>query len=45
MLIETGIVSAIQGNNVSVSTQNQLACSSFKAVDSCGNGSLEKFFS
>ena len=44
MLIETGIVSAIQGNNVSVSTQNQLACSSCKAVDSCGNGILEKFF-
>jgi len=45
MLIETGIVSAIQGNNVSVSTQNQLACSSCKAIDSCGNGILEKFFS
>ncbi|MCF6194923.1 MAG: SoxR reducing system RseC family protein [Kangiellaceae bacterium] len=45
MLIETGIVSAIQGDHASVSTQNQLACSSCKEADSCGNGILEKFFS
>jgi len=45
MLIETGVVSAIHGNTASVSTQNQMACSSCKVVDSCGNGILEKFFS
>ena len=45
MLYETGIVSAVNGVNATVQTQNQLACSSCKLVDTCGNGIIEKYFS
>jgi len=45
MLYETGIVSAVNGVNATVQTQNQLACSSCKVVDTCGNGIIEKYFS
>jgi len=45
MLYETGIVSQIHGNIATVQTQNQLACSSCKVVDTCGNGIVEKYLS
>jgi len=44
MLRENGIVSDLKGNLAVVHTQNQLACSSCKVVDSCGNGLIEKYF-
>lgn len=45
MLRETGTVSAVVGNVATVQTQNQLACSSCKVVDTCGNGIVEKYLS
>ena len=45
MLREIGIVSKIIGDQAIVLTQSQLACSSCRQVETCGNGIIEKHFS
>lgn len=45
MLHETGLVSDLIGELAVVHTQNQMACSSCKVVDTCGNGIVEKYLS
>jgi sigma-E factor negative regulatory protein RseC len=45
MLHETGLVADLIGDLAIVQTQNQLACSSCKVVDTCGNGIVEKYLS
>jgi len=45
MLYETGVVAELVNDIAIVRTQNQLACSSCKVVDTCGNGIVEKYLS
>ncbi len=45
MLNETGLVTEVVGDYAIVQTQNQLACSSCKVIDTCGNGIVEKYLS
>lgn len=45
ILNETGVVFSVSGEVATVHTQSQLACSSCKVADSCGNGIVEKFLS
>jgi sigma-E factor negative regulatory protein RseC len=45
MLKEKGLVTEVVGNIATVTTINQLACSSCKVADTCGNGIVEKYLS
>ncbi len=45
MLEEQGLVTQLVGNSVTVITKNQLACSSCKVAETCGNGIVEKYLS
>jgi len=45
MLQEEGLVTQVVGNMATIITKNQLACSSCKVADSCGNGIVEKYLS
>lgn len=45
MLKEEGLVTQVMGNIATVITKNQLACSSCKVAESCGNGIVEKYLS